>query len=254
MEKLDEGMFGILLKFVRPEEACRLGATSRTFLRWTEQSALWKGWCEEAFPSITTSPAKKTVRVLCERVETDSERARAYKRLYAAPQGSQRASQSVPAEPPSAPSWSGLVSQLQDSVLLVDVFAGEEAVLACSIDGERMTPAAGDRYWSVKVEATHIPAAEKWLRVAFEEDRNTRVNASMISRLLAGEPPGEPLHAPAERHDILAFSCKMMRKSDGGEVRALIDKAALFTVEVWPRRWEESDFQRYLLELTLISR
>lgn len=229
-------MFGILLKFVAPKDACRLGATSKTFLRWTERSARWKGWCEDACPSITTSPAQDIVRAHCERTESAYERARAYKRLYAAlMQGAGILQESSP-----VPSWSDFVAQLQDSVLLVDVFAdsSEEAVrLAFSVDGGQMNPTSDEPF---RTEATCIPGAEKWLKLAFEEDRLNPMDSSLVSRLLAGEP----VEAWAANHEVLGFSCKMMRKSESGNVNTLHRKRAFFTVELWPR-WLHSARERH---------
>jgi hypothetical protein len=126
LHNLDEALFDHLLSFLTPKDAARLGCTSVLFNGWSAKEEIWRSWCEKEWPSLKTSPARE---VVLERNKLNEDFCKLYRRL------SFNEMQSGLLQGLS-PEGCCNDLQLQDVVMLYDVYVGNESILAYSAEAE----------------------------------------------------------------------------------------------------------------------
>lgn len=126
LHNLDEALFDHLLSFLTPKDAARLGCTSVLFNGWSAKSRHWRSWCEKEWPSLKTSPAREVVQ---EHNKLNEDFCKLYRRL------SFNEMQSGLLQGLS-PKGCCNDLQLQDVVMLLDVYVENESILAYSAEAE----------------------------------------------------------------------------------------------------------------------
>jgi hypothetical protein len=126
LHNLDEALFDHLLSFLTPKDAARLGCTSVLFNGWSAKSRHWRSWCEKEWPSLKTSPAREVVQ---EHNKLNEDFCKLYRRLSFCEMRSGLLQGLSP---------KGCCNdlQLQDVVMLFDVYLENESILAYSAEAE----------------------------------------------------------------------------------------------------------------------
>lgn len=233
MEKLDEVVFIGILRLLSPYHACSLGATSKTFQTWVDESPLWKEWCEHSWPSIQVPSAQAVIE---EHYGARSDSGRTYKHLYV--ELARGPQPGVPLLDPTQPDHAqDLVikltnlEELPNLVLLVDVRAGNEVLLSFSAEGfEELDNIRRGKFLEDEFQA--VDTKEK-LRAVFDK------SVAQFAVLCKPVPPPDFSHEADEAKDIdqqespesiqalMSFSWRLMSKSDG-RVRMLLEREVAF--------------------------
>lgn len=222
MERLDESLFGYLLGSMTPESACKLAVLSTNFRDWVNRSPFWETWCERDSPSLTTPIAKELLKQ-----HYGARQSRSYKDLF------QRLSIKRCAR--LRPSCECQINGegLFDFIMLVDVFLDDEGVLFCSVEsselGKELQACRKDDCQDYEEECGSV------LKGAHKSARQGEVCSTILQRIAEYEWTyrsggtrawPEVTESPAQerrKRNVITFSWKLMRKTDG-KVQILLDR------------------------------
>jgi hypothetical protein len=226
MEQLDAAVFDVLLKFLTPKDAGRLGAVSRTQRRLVDGSLWWKEWCEQDSPSLKAFPASEIVEF-----HYNKDGGRGYKRLLSKLVGG-FCSESKPCQCSKSTGRVAL-PESEAYVMLMDVYVRGEAVLSCSADGADLDKDYGDQYcWpgNVRKLSRAVVKAEQTDERLFSVTQEMKKFLNPVDQddiFLGRVMPPDPPYYRAQ--DVLHYSWKVMRKSDGRLLRLVDEEPATYT-------------------------
>lgn len=216
MDTLDAPLFDDMMNLLGPAGACRLAVLSKDLKELVETNGLWKTWCEREYPSLTTSPAKELVEALYGTC--------GYKKLFGKlTQGRGRA----PADGKmnkDAAVRKNKGSGLSAYIMLMDVHLRGEDFAFCSAECSEME--VGD--WQSK-ERNRYRYDDLWREDACKavvrafNQSGAREDASSAVKHVVSPSEQQTNNWPKpELQELLLFSWKLMRKTDG-KVLILLD-------------------------------
>ncbi|GAQ80391.1 hypothetical protein KFL_000530185 [Klebsormidium nitens] len=217
MDRLDAPLVDHLLTLLGPAGACRVAVLSKDHKELVETNSLWKTWCERESPSLTTSPAK-------EYVEAFYGNRASYKKLFAK-LSRERSGASVKWNlNKDAAVGKNRGSKLSDYVMLMDVYLRGESFVFCSAECSELEVAGYQDDWMFQNGYYFdCEGVCKAVVRAFVNPPGLKEDVSSAVKHVASLDEQQVSRWPKpERQEVLLFSWKLMRKSDG-KIQNLLD-------------------------------